>query len=177
MPMTATTPFVVDHNRDKAFFLETSGSASLNVRQACAVESLARHDPDLSVRVFLTGTNMDDENVLTRTLQTYVNVRMDRIDLGVYLSGTPLEEWYFCTPWNYGPYAVSHLSDALRFLTLAKYGGYYLDLDVITVRPLTSYRNFAAVQDDTSLGIGAIHADFGHPLIQAAVDEFRATYR
>jgi lactosylceramide 4-alpha-galactosyltransferase len=35
-----------------AFFIETSGSGGLNIRQACAVvESLAFHNPNLTVNV------------------------------------------------------------------------------------------------------------------------------
>lgn len=35
--------------------------------------------------------------------------------------------------------------DALRFLTLGKYRDYYFELDVITLRSFTKYRNVAAM--------------------------------
>ena len=41
----------IDTGRENAFFLETSGSGTLTIRQACSVESLAYHNPNLNVNV------------------------------------------------------------------------------------------------------------------------------
>lgn len=37
-----------------------------------------------------------------------------------------------------------HLSDALRLILLEKYGGFYLDSDIVTFRPLHCLRNAAS---------------------------------
>lgn len=99
------------------------------------------------------------------------------IKLSDYFLHTPLEQWYFCTDWNFGRYAVSHLSDALRFLTLYKYGGYYFDLDFVMLRPVTDRRNFTAAESHECIAAGALHFDYRHPIIVDAVNEFRTTYR
>jgi lactosylceramide 4-alpha-galactosyltransferase len=42
-----------------AFFIETSGSGGLNIHQACAAESLAFHNPNLTVNVLFM---VDDDS-------------------------------------------------------------------------------------------------------------------
>jgi len=167
---------------DNAFFHETSGVRELNTRQACAIESLALLNRDLNI--YLLTTSRDDVNLSAaamKSLSSYSNIRIININLGQYFLGTPLEHWYFCTTWNYGPYAVSHLSDALRFLSNLKYGGYYFDLDVIQLRSVESHRNFVVAglkfESYQVIESAAFHADYKHPIIQLAVDEFKNTYR
>jgi lactosylceramide 4-alpha-galactosyltransferase len=169
-----------------AFFIETSGSGGLNIRQACAVESLAIHNPNLTVNVLFV---MDDghhqkqnkSKVMIKTLENlrekYENVQFIVADLGEYLAGTLLEKWFHCTDWRTGPYHVAHLSDGLRLLTLHQFGGYYFDLDVILVRPVTFYRNFAAAESGSEFGNSVIHADYGHPIMQLAVNDFTSNYK
>jgi lactosylceramide 4-alpha-galactosyltransferase len=99
------------------------------------------------------------------------------VDLDEYLAGTALEKWYHCTDWRKGPYHVSHLSDGLRFLTLNKYGGYYFDLDVLMVKPVTYYRNFVSSPSGYSIASNSIHADLGNPVMEMAVKNFVSSYR
>jgi mannosyltransferase OCH1-like enzyme len=40
-----------------------------------------------------------------------------------------------------GPYFYSHFSDAFRVCVLWRWGGHYLDTDVLLLRPLTAIRN------------------------------------
>jgi lactosylceramide 4-alpha-galactosyltransferase len=162
---------------EKAFFLETSGARNVNFRQACAIESLALMNPHLTVILLMSGKDIDLESTTMKTLRKYDNIKIYVIKLGDYFIHTPLEQWYFCSTWNYGPYAVSHLSDALRFLTLYKYGGYYIDLDIIMIQPVTHYRNFIGAENENNLAAGAFHVDYLHPVIRMAVEEFRDTYR
>lgn len=164
-------------DQEKAFFHETSGARALDFRQACAVESAALSNPNLTIYVLMSGEHIDWNSTTMKTLKSYEHVHIHSINLGDYFSHTPLEEWYFCSMWNYGPYAVSHLSDALRFLTLYKYGGYYFDLDVIMLQSVMPYRNFIGAEDEDNLAAGAFHVDYLHPVIRMAVEEFRSTYR
>ena len=163
--------------KQKGFFLETRGDGVLNIRQACSVESLALHNPNLIVYVLFTGGKINFSAATVQTLkEKYENIRMLEVNLDDYMAGTPLEHWYHCTDWRNGSYHVSHLSDGLRFLTLAKFGGYYFDLDVILVRPLTDYRNFVSMESGDSMSSAALHADYGHPFMQMATEEFPRNY-
>jgi lactosylceramide 4-alpha-galactosyltransferase len=69
------------------------------------------------------------------------------------------------------------LSNGLRLLTLSKYGGYYFDLDIISVRPVTFYRNFVAAQDHNDVNNDVIHADLNNPVIQLAIKDFIINFK
>jgi len=160
-----------------AFFIESAGHDSLNYRQSCAVESLALMNSKLTVHLLMTSEINMTSPTIKLLVDNYPNIRISQIRLGDYIYGTPLEHWYFCTTWNYGSSAVSHLSDGLRFLTLSKYGGYYFDLDVIQMNPVTEFKNFVVAEDGRKVGSSVIHADFQHPIIRNAVEEFHTNYK
>ena len=164
-------------DKPKGFLVETSGSGLLNYRQSCAVESLALINPEMAVYVLFIDVDPANSTVIQSLKNRYPNLHMIRIDMDDYLAGTPLERWYHCTDWRSGPHHTSHLSDALRFLTLFKYGGYYFDLDVIQVRPVTFYRNFVSMESQDRLASCALHADYGHPLMKMAVEDFATNYK
>ncbi|XP_032784075.1 lactosylceramide 4-alpha-galactosyltransferase [Daphnia magna] len=168
---------IVDHNQN-AFFIETSGSGSLTIRQTCAVESLALHNQNLTVNVLFVDVPINTSVLVLQQLkEKYSNIQLVSIDLDDYLAGTVLEHWYHCTEWNKGSFYVNNLSNGLRLLTLQKYGGYYFDLDIISVRPVTFYRNFVAVQDATSLNNDVIHADLKNPFIEMAIQDFVLNFK
>ncbi|EFX67655.1 hypothetical protein DAPPUDRAFT_330838 [Daphnia pulex] len=100
---------------------------------------------------------------LKKLKEKYNNIHLISFNLDNYMAGSPLKYWYHCNGWRDGPFHVSHLSDGLRFLTLHKYGVYFFDLDVISVRPVTDLRNFVATESDDYLGSGVLHADFKNP--------------
>ena len=157
------------YQKHKGFFLETRGDQMLNICLALA---------HLIVYVLITGGKINSSAAAVQTLrEKYDNVHMIEVNLDEYLTVTPLEHWYHCTDWRNGSYHVSHLSDGLRFLTLAKFGGYYFDLDVVLVRPLTDYRNFVSMESGDSMSSAALHADYGHPFMQMAAEEFSRNYK
>ena len=170
---------------DNAFYIETSGVRSLSVRQACAVESFARLNPSLTVYVFMTPSNGSKIDIKATTMrglvENYHNIRIRKLHFDGFFAGTPLERWYFCSDWNYGSFAVSHLSDAFRFLILFKYGGYYFDLDIVHLKPIkVQYRNFVAVESlkgEVILGSAVIHAEYQHLFTLIAVEEFQNNYK
>ena len=91
--------------------------------------------------------------------------------------GTPLEYWHHCTDWNKGSFHVNNLSNGLRLLTLIKYGGYYFNLDIIFVRPVTYYRNFVAPQDVNDINNDGIHVDLVNPVMELAIKDFVVNFR
>jgi lactosylceramide 4-alpha-galactosyltransferase len=104
-------------NRDRAFFIETSGSGGLSVRQACAVESLALHNPNLTVYVLFVNVKINTSLDTVQELEKkYNNVHLISINLDDYMAGTALEHWYHCSDWRNGFY-VNNLSNGLRLLT------------------------------------------------------------
>jgi len=65
---------------------------------------------------------------------SYSNVRIWKLDISEYIKGTPLENWDFMSKVKSSRWPVVHSSDILRYLTLWKYGGTYLDLDFVILK-------------------------------------------
>jgi lactosylceramide 4-alpha-galactosyltransferase len=62
---------------------------------------------------------------------SYPNVRIWKLVISDYFKRTPLETWDFTGKVRSSDWPVSHASDVLRFITLWKYGGTYLDMDFV----------------------------------------------
>lgn len=175
----SNTSLLEDETTRKAFFLETSGANQLDYRQSCAVESLALMNPNMTIHLLMTGDVNSSASTIRTLSAAYPNLHITKILLGEFILHTPLSHWYFCTTWNYGPWAVPHLSDGLRLLTLFKYGGYYFDLDVIQLRPISVMQtNFVVAEDGKKVGNTVLHFDHKkQPLIRLALEEFYFNYR
>lgn len=126
------------------FFHETSCASSvqggivLTARQACAVESAAKMNPELHVYLLFTAPinlgNSTAKSKFVSQLLSYPNVHIRHLNFERYFVGSPLEQWYRSGALKASKWPRSHASDVLRFLTLWKYGGTYLDLDVVVKR-------------------------------------------
>lgn len=129
------------------FFLDTScksrveGSISLSARQACVVESAARNNPGREVIVLITAPAAINVTAAAGRyllpLLTYKNLRIHSVNVDRYLENTPIEGLWKSRQllkivkerWR-----IVHLSDLLRFITLWRYGGIYLDFDMYTLQ-------------------------------------------
>lgn len=141
------------------YFHETSCTGLLNSRQACAVESAAKVHPDRQVNLLFTGPVTED-NLNTpafNALKKYKNIKVMRLHLVDYAKWTPLEELIKGGALNRTRWRISHTSDVLRFLSLYKWGGVYLDLDVVVVKSFDDLApNWAARQSDRLVASGAL---------------------
>lgn len=126
------------------FFLETRCTINLNKinysglllteRQACSIESAAKMNPDASVHLLyscsINGGIMESPQYVTELFK-YPNIKIWKLDIPQFLAGTPLQDWDFTRHLLTSKWPVEHSSDVLRFVSLLKYGGMYLDLDVV----------------------------------------------
>jgi lactosylceramide 4-alpha-galactosyltransferase len=114
---------------------EAEGSGLLlTQRQACAIESAAKMNPDASVHLLFTcpmdgGMRASAPHV--KELFRYPNVRIWKLDVPAFLQGSVLQNWDFIGHLEQSKWPVEHASYVLRYVALLKYGGTYLDLDVI----------------------------------------------
>lgn len=141
------------------FFHETSCSGELNSRQACAVESAARTHPDWQINVLFAAPVTDNtlKSGVVALLKNMTNVKFSRVHTEKYAKGTPLESMVSGGALKRTRWRISHTSDVLRYLSLYKFGGVYLDLDVVVAKPFDSLvRNWAARETDTSVAAGAL---------------------
>ncbi len=173
--------FIDKEIKDRVFFIESSGAADLNARQACSIESFARLHPDKSIYVLMISEEKTlNSNMETKMLKKlYKNVTFIRLDLNDYIGGSPLEKFYYCNKdWRQDPRRADHLSDGLRLLTLYNYGGYYFDMDFLFFRPVPDYKRFLVAQSSTSLTNSAIHYDKAQStLFKMALAEFTQNFK
>ena len=109
----------------------------LKPRSACAVESTARTNPNRNIYVIYSCPivgKIEESRPHVIQLLKYKNVKIWHLDILNYVKYTPLEKWNFHEKVNTSKWPLSHASDILRYLSLWKYGGTYLDMDFVIVR-------------------------------------------
>ncbi|XP_018313109.1 uncharacterized protein [Mycetomoellerius zeteki] len=168
------------------FFHETScfgdEGLTLNARQACAIESAARMNPSMTVYLlFISKSEFSNSTrKIVRHLLNYSNVKIRHIDPQRYVKETPLDVWYNSGILKKSHWPVSHMSDILRYLTLWKYGGIYLDLDVIVTSSLENLTNFAGAEDWDDVAAGVMGFDMsklGRRVADACVRDLKKNFR
>ncbi|XP_064483853.1 lactosylceramide 4-alpha-galactosyltransferase-like isoform X3 [Ornithodoros turicata] len=157
-------------------FIETAGHDSLNARQACAIESASLHHPTFTVRFFVTAPPSNSCTYFN-LLRQISNIKIKFVNVEQVLAGTPLEYWYRSPQRQQSPFAVSHLSDALRFFMLWRYGGIYADTDVIVKSPMSGLRNTLGKEHAAGMGSAVLVLDREQPFLADAVHNFAETYQ
>lgn len=157
-------------------FIESSGRTCLTGRQACAVESIAVHNPRSPVKLLATGPpNSSCE--FYRVIRNQKNVEVELIDLELTFSSTPFQSWYSSGRWKASKFLIEELSDALRLVVLWKNGGVYLDLDFVGLRPLKRFRNSIVNEDESRPASGILFFDRGHPFLLELMKTCAAQYQ
>ncbi|XP_057368182.1 lactosylceramide 4-alpha-galactosyltransferase-like isoform X2 [Daphnia carinata] len=174
---------------DRIFFHETSGHSDLSLRQCCAVESAARHNPDRPIQLFMRSpatcnsdnspSSLDIPSWL-KVLSRYPNVAVVLLNEERYFSGTPLEDWYSKGVWRTSRFQMGHLSDYIRIVSLYKGGGMYLDMDILTLRAFKGaiFRNCLVYENDAmdTIGNSVLHLERGHSLTSELIQLLSEEY-
>lgn len=169
----------------------------LTARQACAIESAALHNPNFQVFVLFAGPtyrhygnsssssasgssgNQRHQPIIDAIL-SYKNVHLRQLNLWRYAAGTPIEEWLKDGRLFRSSYLFSHISDFLRFLTLYRYGGIYLDMDVVMLRSMEDVPpNYTGAESNTHLAAGVMSlapTGFGHEIAEACLQDFQKNF-
>ncbi|KAI5652116.1 alpha 1,4-glycosyltransferase conserved region domain-containing protein [Phthorimaea operculella] len=143
------------------YFIETSCRGGLDMRQACSVETAARAHPNRQINVLFAGRSTTKDKTRQKYLNKllkYKNVKFYKIHLFQYARGTPLED-LAVDGLRKSRYLIHHASDILRFITLYKFGGIYLDLDVFVVKSLDHMpikKNWIGRDSDSGLAVALI---------------------
>lgn len=115
------------------------GIVTLSPRQACAVESAARMNPDLNIFVTFTADVGFRNTTAMPTIDAvlaYPNVHLNHVDLKKFAAGTEVLKWIIIGVVERSQYNVAHTSDFLRLLSLWRYGGTYMDIGELEVNLL-----------------------------------------
>eukprot|EP00092_Neocalanus_flemingeri_P102797 GFUD01131504.1.p1 GENE.GFUD01131504.1~~GFUD01131504.1.p1 ORF type:complete len:381 (-),score=72.29 GFUD01131504.1:121-1263(-) len=165
------------------FFLETSGRSSLSPRQACSVESAAKLS-NLHIQVILLSATLDlMDNSTCYLYQTASNVSFYTIDMKTIFVNTPLQDIIRSKKFAKSQYKITHQSDALRLALIFKYGGFYSDLDAVTIHDLSKFKNVigstkinSKVGTLSHLANGEFHFERKHQLLWETMKMFTKAF-
>ncbi|KAL4104742.1 hypothetical protein QTP88_020024 [Uroleucon formosanum] len=171
--------------KNSIFFVETSCNhkkgINLSLRQGCAIESAANLNPNLNIFVlFLAPSFISNESEIINRFKMYSNVNLRYINFVKYSHNTPLQDFVASNIISKSQWPVSHASDLLRFLTLWKFGGTYLDLDVVLMKSLEGLKNFASIESNTSVASLVLNFDvdkIGRTVSNTSINDFASNYR
>ncbi|XP_063698158.1 alpha-1,4-N-acetylglucosaminyltransferase-like [Culicoides brevitarsis] len=144
---------------NQIFFTETTnidgGPLILNAREACAVESAAIFHPNRTIFVIFTGPTYKNNSELIKILQeNYPNIHFRSAIFENITNGSPLEGF---TKFRESTFLSVHVSDALRLVLLWKYGGLFLDLDIVVLKPFDALNeNFVCRAANNRLQSGTL---------------------
>lgn len=161
---TDLSDVVVNENKPRIFFLETSGECCLTPRQACSVESAIRTNPNANIILYMNTASSLTAHMrekgkkdfygqkrscaATKSLfTTWPNAKLIRTNLINYLKGTRLWTIVEDGLLHQSSTPFAHVSDMVRIAILWKYGGVYLDLDCFSLKSLDSLHNTLGMSD------------------------------
>ncbi|KAH7545642.1 hypothetical protein FEM48_Zijuj01G0115000 [Ziziphus jujuba var. spinosa] len=162
----------------KVFMVWNSPPWMYSVRHQRGLESLLTHHPDACVVVFSETIELDffKDNFLKDGYK--VAVAMPNLD--ELLKDTPTHifasAWF---EWRKTKHYATHYSELVRLAAIYKYGGIYLDSDIIILKPLSLLINSVGLEDNltgSSLN-GAVMSFRKHsPFIMECLKEYFMTY-
>ncbi|KAG5674234.1 hypothetical protein PVAND_004214 [Polypedilum vanderplanki] len=134
------------------FFLDTTRMKNphkqreLTLRQICSIESAAMSNPHMRIFVIIVSPFVITKAIKftpqMNAILNYPNVYLKAMHLVQYTIDSPLENFIANGSIFKSRFIRAHTADALRLLLLWKFGGTYLDTDMIVRKNLSSVSNF-----------------------------------
>lgn len=141
------------------FFVEASCQMGLSFHKVCSIESAARANPEWQVSVLFAGRipKQCQRTVNFTTLETYKNIHLYRIHVKKFADGTPFQDFFTSDALDSSLYPVHHTTEILQYLTLHKWGGVYLDTNMMVSKPFDNLPlNWIARENADELGTAAM---------------------
>ncbi|XP_013100115.1 lactosylceramide 4-alpha-galactosyltransferase [Stomoxys calcitrans] len=156
----------------------------LNARQACAIESAAVHNPSSKVFVLFASPRYrslnNSNDPIVDAILSYDNVHLRNLNLWTYSAGTPAYDLLKDGSLFKSSYVLSHISDFLRYLTLWRWGGTYLDMDIVMLRSMEDVPpNYTGAESDSHLAAGVMnfaHDGFGHEIAEECLLDLQRNF-
>ncbi|RYR14121.1 hypothetical protein Ahy_B04g070759 isoform A [Arachis hypogaea] len=163
----------------RVFMVWNSPPWMYSVRHQRGLESLLFHHPEACVVIFSETMELDffkDTFVKDGYKVTIVMPNLDEL-----LKGTPAHifssVWF---EWRKTKFYATHYSELIRLVALYRYGGIYLDSDIIVLKPIYFLNNSLGMEDDLEAEKalnGAVMAFEKHSLfMKECLEEFYRTY-
>ncbi|KAE8582511.1 hypothetical protein XENTR_v10020145 [Xenopus tropicalis] len=164
------------------FFIETTDRMDPPSLVLCAVESAARINPDRPVAFFMKGlpdiNSAEGQNRARNsfpTLAPYNNIYFFPLRMELLLSDTPLLPWYQKVNPEKEVHWTHVSSDASRLALMYKYGGLYMDIDVISLRPVP-VENFLVAESSQISSNGVFGFDSHRDFTWTCMEDFVKNY-
>ncbi|CAL4137240.1 unnamed protein product, partial [Meganyctiphanes norvegica] len=119
----------------------------------------------------VTAKKIRNSSMMAEILSSYSNIQMVNLNVSKAFTDTPLHDWYKKKQWTRSYWPSSHFSDALRWLCLLQFGGTYMDMDVVVMRPLPDAPNYLGLESHLWASAGVVRFTRGHPLALAFVEQ------
>ncbi|XP_014251175.1 alpha-1,4-N-acetylglucosaminyltransferase-like isoform X2 [Cimex lectularius] len=180
-------------NNNNIFFIESScmtremnnsKGIRLNSRQACAIYSAAKKNPTRYIVLFhscpLDNDFYEKASPVIKELLDLPNVAIvSKAIIDIY-TGSLLEPLIHSGKIFQSQYPIEHNADILRIFLVYLFGGAYMDMDVVSLKPLDDLgHNFIGAQEETQLGSGVFQFDFdgnGHEYLKRILQEVVQNY-
>ncbi|XAR56182.1 hypothetical protein NMG60_11036555 [Bertholletia excelsa] len=161
----------------RVFMVWNSPPWAFSVRHQRGLESLLHHHPDACVVVLSETVEL---NSFAAFVKDGFKVAVAMPNLDELLKDTPTHifasVWY---EWRKTQFYSTHYSELVRLAALYKYGGIYLDSDIIVLRPLSSLNNTVGFEDQlagSSLNGAVMSFRMHSPFIKECLAEFYSSY-
>lgn len=161
----------------RVFMVWNSPPWMFSIRHQRGLESLLFHHPDACVIVFSESIEL---NFFSGFVKDGFKLAVAMPNLDELLKDTPTHVfasvWF---EWKKTKFYPTHYSELIRLAALYKYGGIYLDSDIVVLKPLASLTNTVGLEDELtgSHVNGAVMAFRKHsPFILECLMEFYASY-
>ena len=121
-------------------------------------------NPDVQIFfTFATNTSslLMENSELLEVLSNYYNINFRFVNPKELSKGTFIEEFFTKELLTQSRYHVANRANALRILLMSKYGGQYLDLDVISLVSMDAVNltNFGCVQSQDVVNNAVLNFD------------------
>ncbi|XP_060192246.1 uncharacterized protein At4g19900 [Lycium barbarum] len=161
----------------RVFMVWNSPAWMFTTRYQRGLESVLNHHRDACVVVFSETIEL---NFFSDFVKDGFKVAVVMPNLDELLLDTPIHVfasvWY---EWKQTKHYPLHYSELVRLAALYKYGGIYLDSDIIVLNSLSSLNNTIAFEDDLrgkTLNGAAMAFRKHSPFIMECLKEFHASY-
>eukprot|EP00095_Tigriopus_kingsejongensis_P003307 maker-scaffold355_size198070-snap-gene-0.35 protein:Tk03307 transcript:maker-scaffold355_size198070-snap-gene-0.35-mRNA-1 annotation:"GJ17465" len=137
----------------------------------CALESIGLHNPSAPIYVLLDH-QVELDSFTPDLRANFANLRFRRVNYKAFIrkhGGKELidnQELFGTRLFKF------NLSDLMRVLLLHAFGGYYLDMDYILIRPMPNDINFFGSQFNGRVNGAFMKFKQGHPFLRLLIQEF-----
>ncbi|ONK79715.1 uncharacterized protein A4U43_C01F9300 [Asparagus officinalis] len=162
----------------KFFMTWISKSDSLGPREFISIQSIFKFHPDACL--LIVSNSLSAKILRPLTLRGYM-ITILSPDFNFLFKNTPAEHWFLNLPRR--AMNRQNLSNLLRLALLYKYGGIYMDADVIVLKSLSGFKNAIgaqAIEAGTGkwsrLNNAVMIFDENHPLLHKFMEEFAKNF-